>query len=94
MVHVILKTLTKTNFVLALIFYGRIGPWWKGLVKLHNWSLKFESLAELVPGEIKMEKSTLDLILFIIWHNTPLEVLRKIAKPHPPTFGKLQKWSL
>ena len=89
-----IKTLRKTNFVLALIFYGRIGPWWKSLVKLHNWSLKFESLANLVPGEIKMEKSYKGHVLFITWHKTPLETLWKIAKPHPQTFELLQNWSL
>jgi hypothetical protein len=89
-----IKTLRKTNFVLVLLICDRISPWWKSLVKLHNWSLKFKSLAVLVPGEIKMEKSYQDLILFITWQEKPFGILWNNAKFNPPTFGELQKWSL
>ena len=70
-----IKTLRKTYFVLVLLIYGRIGPWWKSLVKLHKWSLKFESLVVLVPGENKLENSTKDRALFITWHHITLEII-------------------
>ena len=67
-----IKTLRKTNFVLVLLIYGRIGPWLQSLVKLQIRSLKFGKLTEIVPGNVKVEKSSKVHVLFIIWQKIPL----------------------
>ena len=45
----------KSILVLVILIFGRNVPWVASLVKLHVWSLEFASLAELVPGNFKME---------------------------------------
>ena len=79
-----IKTLRKTNFVLILIFYGRNGPWMESLMKLHNRSLKFQSLAKIVPGCLKSEK----------YPKYPLYYLHMTNMVHFDYFGEITKTAL
>ena len=89
-----MKTLRKTNFVLALISYGRFGPLVESLVKLQGRSLKFGKLTDLVPGVFKSEKFKIKPHTIHPWHVIPLETKLENAKTQPLTFPKFHKWSL
>jgi hypothetical protein len=72
------KTLRKSILVLILIFYGRNGPWLESLVKLHVWSLKFESLAEKVLGNLNWKKIT--FMVLGLSYLADLVLLRTLGK--------------
>jgi hypothetical protein len=89
-----IKTLRKTNFVLALLIYGRNGTWLQSLVKLHNRSLKFTKLADLVPGVFKSEKMELWSLYYSTLARKTLVTTFEDLLIQPPSFRKLHFWSL
>ena len=89
-----IKTLRKSTFVLVLLIFGRNGPWLGSLVKLHVWSLKFTSLADLVLGGSKVENSTYNPCTIKPWKVLHLQVLLESCQTQPSKIQKLKNWSL